>query len=104
MIPKIRNGRYLLSELIGGDRFYFYADRKKTVYTLNDEKPFEIKKQAGYFIKYANCRTDAIGTGGRRLVQFKADRYTIFMRNIHTPKPEDSNTIRMAGVLNKKKK
>lgn len=91
-MEKIRNSRYLLTDMEGGDRFYFMGDKKKALYTLSDTYPFEIKKQAGFFIKYANCRTDAIGEGGRQLVSFKAkDRYVIFIRNIHQQSNSDDN-------------
>ncbi len=79
---RIRNKQYTLSDLQPGDRFYFAGDKKKKLYTLNDEKPFEIKKQAGFHIKYANCQTDATGSG-RELFSFKANRQVIFIRNVH---------------------
>lgn len=73
---------YELSELGPGDRFYIKGHRKKKIYTVDDEKPFEIKKQMSFHIKYCNCRDESLKPGFD-LIQFKASRQVIFVRNIH---------------------
>ncbi len=80
--PKIRNKRYILSELSPGDRFYFYGDRKKQVFQLDRLKPFETVIQKGFKIKYANCYK----SGQEYTVvteRHKADRFVIFLRNVN---------------------
>lgn len=81
---KTRLQIYELSDLAPGDRFYFKGDRKKKMYTVNDEKPFEVKKQMSFHIKYCNCLDETLGKSYIfQQVQFKANRQVIFIRNIH---------------------
>lgn len=70
---------YLLSKLLPGNRFYFAGDKKKIVYELDIDKPFEQVKQAGFWIKYANCRkTTELKL--RDPERHKANRRVIFLR------------------------
>lgn len=84
-MERVRNAIYNLDQLQPGDRFYFKGDRKKQVYTLNDQHPFEFKTQAGFQIKYANCRDETILSNQLQIIQFKANRSVVFLRNIHKP-------------------
>lgn len=74
----IKNNRYFLSQLSGGDRFYFVGNRQKKIYTLESDNTFETRKQVGFWIKYARCRAD-----GGEIELHKANRYVIFLRNIN---------------------
>lgn len=71
---------YHLSELSPGNRFYFAGDRKKKVYELNIEKPFENVRQAGFWIRYANCRNTTADPGNLVCERHKANRRVIFLR------------------------
>jgi hypothetical protein len=64
---KERNKIYPLHEMLPGERFYFARDR-------------EIKKQAGYNVKYANCRKGSASIFSNE--QFKANSHSvIYLRN-----------------------
>jgi hypothetical protein len=77
---KERNKIYPLHEMLPGERFYFARDRKKVVWQLSDTIPFEIKKQAGYSVKYANCRKGSASIFSNE--QFKANSHSvIYLRN-----------------------
>lgn len=77
----VRNATYILHHLTGGSRFYFKGDRKKTVYQLITGDPFEVKKQAGFHVSYANALDS-----NAQAVQFKANREVIYLRNINDEK------------------
>lgn len=76
--------QYKLSDLSPGDRFYFAGDKKKRVYTLNDQHPFEKQIQKGFTIFYANARADNPVPGQLQVERFKANRRVIFLRNINS--------------------
>jgi len=77
---KERNKMYELDKMCPGERFYFIRDKKKLVWQLSDTLPFEIKNQAGYKIKYANCRQGSESTYTNR--QFKTSNcWVIYLRN-----------------------
>lgn len=80
---KQRNAQYLLSEMTPGDRFYFAGDRKKQLFTLNNEQPFFTKKQVGYNIQYANCRREGVTSGNLQVEPHKVNRRVIFLRNVN---------------------
>lgn len=79
--PKERNKVYRLELLSPGDRFYFAGDRKKIVYELNHEKPFENVRQKGFWIRYANCRNTTVAPGQIVVEAHKANRNVIYLRS-----------------------
>lgn len=80
-MEKVRNKIYKLSDLEPGDRFYFAGDRKKIIYTLNHEKPFEVIKQKMFWIRYGNCRNSTAQPGQLQVERHKAERQVVFLRN-----------------------
>lgn len=76
-----RNKVYKLEVLSPGDRFYFTGDRKKIVYELNREKTFENKRQAGFWIRYANCRNTTAPPGEIVVEAHKANRTVVYLRS-----------------------
>lgn len=81
---KVRLQRYVLKEMEPAELFYFAGDSKKTVYTLNDVRPFERLKQAGYTKDYANCRLKNPPDGKLHVERHLANRYVIYLRNINS--------------------
>lgn len=73
-----RNCRYFLSQLVPGDRFYFYGDKKKRVLMLSDYNTFFKTNQNGFWIGYASTLND-----NGEIEIHKSKRLVIFLRNIN---------------------
>lgn len=82
-MKKIRLKIYRLHEMETGDRFYFLTDKKKTIYELDIEKPFEKVKQKEFWKRYGNCRNTA---SPGEIEHHLDDRQVIFLRNNNSPK------------------
>jgi len=77
--PKQRMKIYRLSEMEPGERFYFATDKKKNVYSLDKENPFEKVRQKGFWIRYGYCYN--LTHPATLPERHKDDRQVIFLRN-----------------------
>lgn len=78
--PPTSNQRVTLNTLSGGDRFYFYGDRNKTVFQLSENAPFTRVIQKGWVKNFAICLKiiGSVTTVEKHL----SDRLVIYLRSV----------------------